>query len=60
MVPGVLGAVIGGIIDRQFDGTIRPLAIGFLVSSVIAYLAWRQATLRDAPIVSTTVHLQES
>ena len=36
MVSGTLGAVIGGVIDRLFDGTVTPLAIGFVVSSAIA------------------------
>lgn len=43
MVSGTLGAVIGEVINRQFDGTITPLAIGFLVSSVVAISAWRWA-----------------
>jgi len=43
MVSGTLGAVIGEVINRQFDGTITPLAIGFVVSSAIAILAWRRA-----------------
>jgi MFS transporter, DHA1 family, multidrug resistance protein len=44
MVPGVLGAVIGGVIDRRFDGTIRPLAIGFVVSSLVAFAGWSWAS----------------
>ena len=43
MVSGVLGAIVGEVINRQFDGTITPLAIGFVVSSVIASVAWRRA-----------------
>jgi DHA1 family bicyclomycin/chloramphenicol resistance-like MFS transporter len=43
MVSGTLGAVIGEVINRQFDGTITPLAIGFVVSSIVAIAAWRQA-----------------
>jgi DHA1 family bicyclomycin/chloramphenicol resistance-like MFS transporter len=30
------GAAIGAVIDRAFDGTVTPLALGFLVSSAIA------------------------
>jgi DHA1 family bicyclomycin/chloramphenicol resistance-like MFS transporter len=30
------GALIGGIIDRAFDGTVTPLAVGFVVSSLAA------------------------
>lgn len=44
MVPGVMGAVIGGFIDRRFDGTIRPLAIGFVASSAIGFWAWHRAS----------------
>jgi DHA1 family bicyclomycin/chloramphenicol resistance-like MFS transporter len=40
MVPGVLGAVIGGVIDDQFDGTVTPLAIGFVVCTAVAIVAW--------------------
>ena len=47
MVPGVFGAVIGGFIDRQFDGTVMPLAIGFVLSSFTASVAWRWAVSRD-------------
>ncbi|MDJ0768243.1 MAG: MFS transporter [Ilumatobacter sp.] len=43
MIAGAVGAVIGGGIDRQFDGTITPLSIGFIVSSTVAALAWRRA-----------------
>ena len=43
MVPGALGAVIGELMNRQFDGTITPLSIGFVGSGVIALLAWRRA-----------------
>ncbi len=43
MVSGVLGAIIGEVINRQFDGTITPLAIGFVVSSVVAGMMWHRA-----------------
>jgi DHA1 family bicyclomycin/chloramphenicol resistance-like MFS transporter len=55
MVPGVLGAVIGGLIDRRFDGTIRPIAIGFVVSSAVAFGAWRWASLRETAAASRDV-----
>jgi DHA1 family bicyclomycin/chloramphenicol resistance-like MFS transporter len=48
MVPGVLGAVIGGLIDQRFDGTILPLSIAFFVSSAVAYAAWRWALADEA------------
>ncbi len=44
MIPGVFGAVIGGFIDSRFDGTITPLSIGFVISSTVAFGAWRWAT----------------
>lgn len=47
MVPGVFGAVIGGFIDHQFDGTVTPLAIGFVLSSFTASAAWRWAVSLD-------------
>ena len=40
MVPGAVGAVIGELINRRFDGTITPLAIGFAISSAAAAGAW--------------------
>lgn len=43
MVSGTLGAIVGEIINRQFDGTITPLAVGFVVSSIVAIAAWQQA-----------------
>lgn len=43
MVPGVLGAIIGAVIDHQFDGSITPLAIAFVVSSAIGWLGWKWA-----------------
>jgi MFS transporter, DHA1 family, multidrug resistance protein len=48
MVPGVFGAIIGAIIDRQFDGTITPLAIGFVVCNSIAWAGWRWAIVAAA------------
>ena len=30
------GAVLGTLIDRAYDGTIMPLALGFMASSVVA------------------------
>jgi DHA1 family bicyclomycin/chloramphenicol resistance-like MFS transporter len=43
VVSGVVGAVIGAVIDSRFDGTITPLAIGFVISNTIAWLGWRWA-----------------
>ena len=43
MVSGALGAVIGELINRQFDGTVTPLAVGFAVSGAIAIATWHRA-----------------
>lgn len=43
MVAGALGAVLAEMINRQFDGTIVPLTLGFVVASSIAVVAWRSA-----------------
>lgn len=48
MIPMVFGSIIGSLIDRAFDGTITPLAIGFVVASIVALLATR-AGLRAEP-----------
>ena len=49
MVPGVLGAIIGAVIDRQFNGTITPLAIALVIGSLIAWLGWRWAVSAASP-----------
>ena len=36
-----VGALLGTVLDRAFDGTPRALAVGFLVSGVAAWLAIR-------------------
>ena len=53
MVSGVLGAVIGEVINRQFNGGVTPLAIGFLVSAVIAWVAWLRAESTSLPSLAT-------
>ncbi len=40
MVPGVFGAILGGLIDDRFDGTVTPLSVAFAVSTVVAFGAW--------------------
>lgn len=40
MVPGVFGAILGGLIDDRFDGTVTPLSVAFAVSTVVAFAAW--------------------
>lgn len=43
MVPGVLGAVIGETINRRFDGTVTPLAVGFVAATLVSGAAWWRA-----------------
>ena len=40
---GVTGAVLSQAINSRFDGTMRPIAIVFVVANVIAGLAWTRA-----------------
>lgn len=54
MVPGVVGALIGGFIDDRFDGTMTPLAIGFVMctaASIAAYALTAPARRTSAPAV---------
>ena len=53
MVPGVVGAIIAEVINRQFDGTITPLAIGFVISSAVAGGMWYTA---DRTSKAPTLH----
>lgn len=53
-VSGAVGAVIGELINRRFDGTVTPLSIGFVVSALVAVVGWRLAD-RAAPSVSSVV-----
>lgn len=39
MIPGVFGALIGSRIDAAFDGTMRPLAFGFLGAGLVAAIS---------------------
>ena len=47
MVPGVVGAIIAEVINRQFDGTITPFSIAFVASVVLAFAAWRVTDRRS-------------
>jgi len=49
--PQVFGALIGSRIDAAFNGTVTPLAIAFVVGSVLSGLAIRQALGVTAPKV---------
>ena len=39
-LPGLLAPLIGWMIDRQFDGTILPLAIAYVVGTAVAIAGW--------------------
>lgn len=50
MVPMIAGALLGTVIDRSFNGTITPMAVGMSLCAVLAAigLSWaRHATLND-------------
>ncbi len=47
MVPGLLGALIGSLINGAFDNSITPLALGFVLSAVLAIVTFRLATSRS-------------
>lgn len=50
-----LGAVLGGVLDRFFDGTIVPLAIGFVLAAaatVLAVVAARRAPAQPVDVVA--------
>jgi DHA1 family bicyclomycin/chloramphenicol resistance-like MFS transporter len=49
-VTGIVGAIIGASIDRLYNGTITPLAIGFVLSSILAALL---ATWAERPHANT-------
>jgi DHA1 family bicyclomycin/chloramphenicol resistance-like MFS transporter len=50
MVPGIGGAVIGGVIDNRFDGTIMPLVLGFVFATAIGGVAWIQVLRSNAAV----------
>jgi MFS transporter, DHA1 family, multidrug resistance protein len=43
MVSGALGSLIGLAIDRQFDGTIQPLAVALVIGTLVSASGWRWA-----------------
>jgi DHA1 family bicyclomycin/chloramphenicol resistance-like MFS transporter len=56
MVPMILGSLLGSLIDRAFDGTITPTAIGFALSGIVtalglwwAHRATKEPTERVTP-----------
>ena len=41
MVPMILGSLLGSVIDRAYNGTVTPLAIGFALSGMVtAFGLW--------------------
>jgi DHA1 family bicyclomycin/chloramphenicol resistance-like MFS transporter len=54
MVPGAVGSMIGYVIDKQFDGSIKPMCIAFGIGQVASLAAWwwaRSAT-RDVALAT--------
>lgn len=50
MIPMVIGALLGNVINGAYDGTITPMVIGFAVAAVVATgsIAWaRSASIRS-------------
>jgi DHA1 family bicyclomycin/chloramphenicol resistance-like MFS transporter len=48
MVSGAGGAMLGGLIDSRFDGTVTPLAVSFVIASAVAATAWWRARTAGA------------
>jgi DHA1 family bicyclomycin/chloramphenicol resistance-like MFS transporter len=47
----VIGALLGSVLDRFFDGTITPLALGFVLSGTATGLAiWFAGRSRPEPV----------
>ena len=50
----VIGASLGGVLDRFFDGTITPLAVGFVLSATattVAVVSARRADVEPVAVV---------
>jgi MFS transporter, DHA1 family, multidrug resistance protein len=45
MVPGVVGSIVGLIVDRQFDGSITPMCLSFAICTALAIGFWRWAII---------------
>lgn len=52
MVPTVVGSLLGSLVDRQFDGTITPLTLAFLIAAVVALVSTRRSLRQTAPAIS--------
>lgn len=48
MVSGVLGSLIGQLVNRYFDGTITPIAIAFVIAALVAGVAQQSAATTSA------------
>jgi len=48
------GAALGAVIDRAYNGTVTPLAVGFLISSIVALLltTWADRDPHDPEAVT--------
>lgn len=57
MVPMVGGSILGSIVDRQFDGTITPLSVAFLIGSTVVLVSVRHAAnvVRSALVLTNDV-----
>jgi len=49
-----VGAALGAVIDRAFNGTVTPLAVGFLISAIVALLltTWADRDPHDPETVA--------
>ncbi|MDX2382163.1 MAG: MFS transporter, partial [Acidimicrobiia bacterium] len=49
MVPMIIGSLLGSVIDRSFNGTITPTAIGFALSGILTALGlwWAHSATRE-------------
>lgn len=59
MIPSVFGALIGSRIDAAFDGTIRPLAVGFFASAVIAAFTTPEVRAKSPAPATTSVTVRK-
>lgn len=48
-----VGAILGALLDQAYDGTVAPLAVGFLVSGVVASGLTRWANAEPGVAVAT-------
>ena len=56
MVPMVAGSLIALMIDRSFNGTVTPMAVGFVVASIVVAggLEWARRALAPLDDASVT------